>query len=112
MRRFAFVLLMVLLPVRAGAAPRADRRVERLAQVAKVWGTIRWVHPYVFERDVDWDAALVAAIQKVNAADADDEYASAVGAMLDALHDPLTHVVARSSETRSNEPPKDSRPAF
>jgi C-terminal processing protease CtpA/Prc len=110
--RYVVALLLSIassFPMRAAAA---DRRVDRLAHVAKVWGTIRWVHPYIFEREIDWDAALVAAIPKIDAADTDDEYASAVSTMLDALHDPLTHVAGRTSDDGAKEPKMATGPSF
>jgi hypothetical protein len=37
--------------------------------VCKLWGAAKYFHPYLAYRDdIDWDAALVSAIPKVNAA--------------------------------------------
>jgi hypothetical protein len=74
-------------------APPNDPRIARLARVARVWGEVRYRHPYLFYRDdIDWDGALVAAIPRIDAAQTDEEEATAVQAMLDALHDPATRV--------------------
>lgn len=95
MRRYLLIVFALTLCVRAEASGAPDRRVDRLAHLAKVWGTVRWLHPHMFLKEIDWDGALVAAISAVNAADTDDEYAVAVDRMLSTLHDPLTHVVAK-----------------
>jgi C-terminal processing protease CtpA/Prc len=64
-----------------------------MTQLGRLWGTVRYLHPYLMDRDVDWDAALVAALPKVEAAKSREEYAAAVQGMLDALGDPMTRVL-------------------
>ncbi len=74
------------------SAAYAVEPVDRLAHVGKLWGTVRYLHPWVAYKDVDWDAALVAALPRVRAAKTSEEYKAAVQGMLDALGDPLTRV--------------------
>ena len=66
---------------------------DRLAGLGRVWAAARYFHPWLAWREVDWDAALVAAIPGVKAARDPDEYARAIQRMLDALDDPATRVV-------------------
>jgi C-terminal processing protease CtpA/Prc len=73
--------------------PAKAPHIDRLARVGRLWGTVRYLHPYVAYRDIDWDAALVAAIPKVREAKSEDEYRAAVQGMLDALGDPVTRVL-------------------
>jgi hypothetical protein len=40
-----------------------DARVERLAGLAKVWGAVKYFHPYLAYRELDWDKALVETLQ-------------------------------------------------
>jgi hypothetical protein len=44
-------------------------------------------------REIDWDAALVAAIPRIREAKTTQEYRSAVQGLLDALGDPVTRVL-------------------
>ena len=44
---------------RARAAPSPD---ERLFSLARLWGDVRYFDPWIAYRDVDWDAAALAAI--------------------------------------------------
>src|SRR4030095_1807685 len=74
-------------------APTAEPHIERLARVARLWGTIRYLHPYLAYREIDWDAALVAAIPRIREAKTTQEYRSAVQGLLDALDDPVTPVL-------------------
>jgi hypothetical protein len=71
-------------------------RIERLVGLCRLWGVIKYFHPYLAYRDLDWDAALVAAIPKVNSAKDSKEYAAAVQSMLSVLNDPATQVVAQT----------------
>ena len=68
-------------------------REERLAGLMRAWGTIKFFHPYLAYRPIDWDAALMAAIPKVEAAKSAEEYSAAVASMLQELKDPETHVL-------------------
>ncbi len=85
-----------------GSAPE-KLRVERLAHLGKLWGTVRYVHPFLAYRDLDWDAPLIKAIPKVEAAKTRDEYAAAVGEMLAALGDPVTTVAPQDPPGKPTE---------
>ena len=84
--------------------------VERLAGLARLWGTIKYFHPYLAYREIDWDAALIAAIPKVRAAGSNEEYRAAIEGMLGPLGDELTRTTRRADtkaapkERRAREP--------
>src|SRR5689334_811242 len=92
-RRAILAALALFLTSVAFAAEPKDVHIDRLAKVGRLWGTVRYLHPYLAYKDVDWDAALVAAIPKVRTAKSVDEYRAAVQGMLDALGDPVTRVM-------------------
>lgn len=71
----------------------AEAPVERLASLARLWGTVRYLHPWLAYKDIDWDAALLRTIPRVRTASSREEYAAAVREMLAALGDPATHLV-------------------
>jgi C-terminal processing protease CtpA/Prc len=87
-------------------APASDR-VERLAALGRVWTTVRYSHPYLAYRDIDWDAPLIAAIPKVIAAQDTGGYAAAVQGMLEALDDPPTRVTGPSPASGPPSPASD-----
>jgi hypothetical protein len=70
-----------------------------------VWGTVRYLHPYLAYKDIDWDAALLETLPKVEAAKDDEAYRAAVQAMLDQLGDPGTRV-ARIEPHHRDAPPE------
>ena len=76
---------------------RESARLERLSGLFRLWGAIHFFHPDVAHGNVDWDAALLAAIPGVDAATTAAEYGAAVDAMLGVLKDPETHVLRGSS---------------
>ena len=97
--RFLRILLVlsILIPSpwvqnhKAAAAATEDARMARLVGLAKAWGTVKYFHPYLAYRDIDWDRALIEAIPKVNAANTPQEYQAAVNQMLATLNDKSTH---------------------
>lgn len=93
MRRAALAgLALFLLSPAVLSAEGAAEHLDRLARVGQLWGTVRYLHPWVAYKDVDWDAALVAAIPKVREAKTTEEYKAAVQGLLGALGDPITRV--------------------
>jgi C-terminal processing protease CtpA/Prc len=67
-----------------------DARIARLAGLAKVWGTVKYFHPYLAYRAIDWDKALVDTIPRVNSAKTPQEYEAAINQMLAVLNDKST----------------------
>jgi hypothetical protein len=92
--------------------PSESKRVERLVGLCKLWGAIKVFHPYLAYRDdIDWDAALVAAIPKVSAANDASDYAAAVQGMLMALGDPVTRVIQQEPADTASAP-HESQPSY
>jgi C-terminal processing protease CtpA/Prc len=76
--------------------------VQRLAHLGRLWGAVRYLHPYLAYRDIDWDAAGLDAIAAVSAASDDAAYLDAVRAMLTVLGDPATRVSVDESAGASS----------
>jgi hypothetical protein len=66
-----FVVLFLLAPAFLRAEP--DPLASRLAGLARVWGHVKYVHPAIAMREIDWDGALMRAIPAVEAARSDQE---------------------------------------
>ena len=90
------------------ADARETTHLDRLADLAKLWAAVKYLHPYLaYREDIDWDKALVEAIPKVIAANDESTYAAAVGGMLEALHDPATCVLPRPAQPPSADADKN-----
>src|SRR5947209_20123370 len=88
------------LPARADETPALNpEQVRRLETLGKLWGTVRYFHPQLAYREIDWDAALVKAAPRVAKAKTTQEYLDAVRGMLAALADPATAVVRQPPRT-------------
>jgi C-terminal processing protease CtpA/Prc len=94
--RLALVVFGLLVWARASAA---DERIDRLARLARLWGEVRYLHPWIYTKDIDWDAALIATIPVASRASAPAEERAALQSMLAALHDPVTRMEAPSNAT-------------
>ena len=84
-----------------------EARVARLAGLAKVWGAVKFFHPYLAYRDIDWDKALIETLPKVNAAKTPKEYETAVNQMLAVLNDKSTRATIEAEtnpETPATQP--------
>lgn len=88
------VVILVLWGV-ANAQPAAPLPPvpDRLVALAKVWAKVEVFHPYLAYKNLDWDAALVTAIPKIEAATTPQQYRAALAEMLAKLGDPLTRMV-------------------
>ncbi|MFP2929228.1 hypothetical protein ACLESO_29300, partial [Pyxidicoccus sp. 3LG] len=106
----AVVFAVALGAGRAAAAAPADGKpdasMENAAALGRVWGTVKYVHPTLAFREVDWDAALVEALPKATTARTPEALAEAVGSMLRRLDDPLTRVEREAASP----PAKDAPP--
>jgi len=78
----------------------ATNEQDRLIATAKLWGTIKYFHPYLAYRGIDWDKALIDALPAIRSAHSPEEYAKAIGTMLGALHDPATYARAGAVQTQ------------
>src|ERR1043166_2054992 len=67
-------------------------RLARLSGLARLWGAVKYFHPYLAYKDIDWDKALIYTIPKVNAARTREEYRAAISQMLAVLNDSATRV--------------------
>jgi hypothetical protein len=99
---FRVGLLVVLAFAAASSAARGAQttasdsaRIERLAALGRLWVSIKYFHPWLAYRTIDWDAALAAAVSRLSAAKDAAGYALAVQQMLDVLGDPVTSVDRR-----------------
>lgn len=88
--------------ISSDSSMREKIRIERLSGLARVWGTVKFFHPYPAYQEIDWDKALVETIPKVNAAKTPEEYLSAVNYMLSFLHDKNTFAEIKTENKKNN----------
>jgi C-terminal processing protease CtpA/Prc len=94
-----FVALMAVGLTTVGSAGEVE--VDRLATLARVWASVKYLHPVILQKEIDWDGALVRAIPGARGAAKDDDFARTVESMLKELGDPATRVVQQRRESRA-----------
>ena len=88
--------------------PQNDRsRIEQLIGLAKVWGTVKYFHPYLAYREIDWDRALVETLPQVNAAKTPQEYSAAINHLLSFLDDQNSYAEVGAGVKSANKPEPD-----
>jgi C-terminal processing protease CtpA/Prc len=103
-----FASIAALVPTRVNAAQDSKNAAFRrlsLAAVGRMWGVVRFQHPYAAMRPDVWDGALLAALPLAERARNDGEVVAAIGAMLGHLKDPLTRVVPAPEPLSAAAPP-------
>ena len=108
-----FLSLLILVsafcqPLKAQSASTDDARITRLVGLAKVWGAVKYFHPFLAYRDIDWDKALVETIPKVNAAQTAQDYQTALNQMLAVLNDKSTRAEIKTNIKPDNPPASDA----
>jgi len=68
-------------------------KIKRFAAMCKLWGTLKYFHPYLAYRPINWDSAFVAAAKDAGNAQSTNDYKNAIQTMLQALHDPTTRIL-------------------
>ena len=89
----AFGIAMGPAAGRTDTSPDDSVRVSRIASLARLWGAVKFFHPWVDSGDVNWDKALVETIPKVEEARSPEDFRRAVDHMLSFLKDPATHTL-------------------
>jgi C-terminal processing protease CtpA/Prc len=67
---------------------------ERLAAAGRLWAAIKYFHPYLAYRDIDWDAAWVQAYPAISSAKDLASYSKAIEQLVAPLHDPVTKIAS------------------
>jgi C-terminal processing protease CtpA/Prc len=80
---------------------------DRLIATAKLWAAVNYFHPKLTQHQVNWDAALVAALPAIRTAGTPSSYAAGLRSLLDQLHDSSSFVsdgAPRQSSSRPSGP--------
>ncbi len=121
MKRIGSLLLLFL--VLAGASARTPAiaaqdnpgqkapSIDRLAGLCRLWGLVRFCHPYLAARGIDWDAALIKTLPMVREAASAEDYEKALKSLLDHLDDPVT-VIERIPSSVAGPPSTTADPGI
>ena len=74
-------------------------QINRLGDAGKVWGYIKYYHPYLQYKNIRWDSAFVATVPDILAAKNKADYEKCIRNFLSVLNDPVTAVIQRQELT-------------
>lgn len=89
-----------------GLSAEASRR---LAGLCRLWGAVKYFHPSLAYRGINWDAALVETIPHILAAESAGDYRNGVDHLLARLRDPNTRTLAPEGAAGPSRPAEESR---
>ncbi|MBV8828258.1 MAG: hypothetical protein JO108_03425 [Acidobacteriaceae bacterium] len=101
MRRSLAFIFVLLTASAASAQTPANDDATRLIAVGKLWVTIKYFHPYLAYKNVNWDEALVHSLPAIRAANDPAAYAAALNFMLRNLGDPGTYASVDSKPSNA-----------
>jgi len=85
-------------------ASRIDSiHVKRLSSFCKLWGTLKYFHPYLAYRNLNWDSSFVACARDVESSTSSKDYQNAVQRLLMPLADPVTRILNFDSTSNPTE---------
>ena len=103
-RTLALLLVMACIWTQSPAAAADAPTIERLAGLCRLWGLVKFCHPHLATKDIDWDAALIKAIPLVRGAVSAEDYEKALRSLVDPLGDPVTSVAKRPAPAGGSSP--------
>src|ERR1043165_7417986 len=69
------------------------QQINRLADAGKIYGYVKYFHPFLQYKDINWDSAFAANVEGIIDAKNKEEYAAAIQRMFSSLDDKLTTAI-------------------
>ena len=93
MRFRIFIFFIVLSQFSFSQSTLTKEQINRLADAGKVWGYLKFYHPYLQYKDINWDSAFTDAVPLILKASSKKEYEGAIQLMFGVFNDPVTSVL-------------------
>ncbi|GAB3712397.1 hypothetical protein GCM10027592_50810 [Spirosoma flavus] len=90
--RSLVVILLFSAALSAQTTPYTPAQIERVAKLSELYGHIKFFHPYLGYKPINWDSAFAVAAPLVAQAKTDAETVTAIRQMLAVLNDEATTV--------------------
>src|ERR1043165_2056967 len=90
------LLLLLLIASSFSFAQRSltKEQINRLADAGKVYGYVKYFHPFLQYKDINWDSAFAANVQGIIDAKSKEEYAAVMQRLFSTLDDNLTTCIS------------------
>jgi len=100
--RLKLSLLLLIVSSFSFAQTLTTEQINRLADAGKVYGLVKYFHPYLQYKTLNWDSVFAANVQGIIQAKNKQEYADVIQRMLSVLNDNLTCVVSTPQANNSD----------
>jgi len=101
MRPKLFIVLLFLSNFSFAQQSLTKEQINRLADAGKVYGYIKYFHPYLQYKKINWDSAFAANVEGIIKAANTEQYAAVLNKMFSVLEDGLTTVAKIPGDDRS-----------
>ena len=91
------LLLLTVVPLFAIAQQPDGRQINYLYEAGRLWGNIRYFHPALQYKQINWDSSFISAVPGIMAASNHEQFATALNKMLAVLNDPATRVQLKNT---------------
>lgn len=78
-----------------------EKNEDTLFKLCKLWGFVKFFHPYLANREIDWDSALFSAIAQIQSDGPTSSLEHATTTLLSFLEDPATRIQSETLFTKS-----------
>ena len=92
MRPKLFLLLLCVSTFSFAQQPLTTTQINRLADAGKIYGYVKYFHPFLQYTDINWDSAFAANVEATMKAGNKYDYAAVLQKMFSVLNDGLTTV--------------------
>jgi Peptidase family S41 len=92
MRKLSFIFTLLTCNFCYSQRTLTTEQINRLADAGKVYGYIKYFHPYLQYKSLNWDSLFASNVEGIIEAKSKDEYAEAMQRMLAPLNDDMTCV--------------------
>ena len=103
--RFSILCFLLLTRiVVVGQINLTTEQKNRLADAGKIYGYVKFFHPYLQYKNINWDSAFASTVPHVIAAKNKNEYEQSLNKLFEVLNDGMTTVL-NTQETGPSKPP-------
>ena len=102
MRLKLSLLLLIVSSFSFAQQPLTTEQINRLADAGKVYGYVKYFHPFLQYKDINWDSAFAANVEGIIDAKSKEEYAAVIQRMFSSLDDKLTTATVKPKSDTAN----------
>lgn len=95
------LVLFVVLPGFLSAQNTSSKQLKYLYDAGRLWGNVKYFHPYLQYKPINWDSSFIAAVPQVLNCRSAKEYATVLQNMLSVLNDDATYASIKNNRDTS-----------